>query len=325
MLPASTPNPEATRFIRHAGYEGCIELQNDSTRVVLEPNVGGRVISYSLKGAESLYQDRRYDGLLWDGGANITHPSAGRWDIGPEYNGPQRKELWFGMWTAEITGPRAARMTSRVAAGSGLQAVRDFALSPDSSRLRCTQTIRNCGREPMPAFHWSRTFLPGNGIVLAPLPVHGKFPRGYALGGPPGVVQFLPPEEPNLRVRDKIQEILGPPSKAKFLLDVEPGWLGYVSRLGLLFLKSFPVYPQRAYGELAANNASIWYSSEENTPNWPGAEHVVEVEAIGPRELLLPGDECSFTEEWLLATCSFPDDLSLDLRMVQNLAAAPVD
>ena len=38
------------RYVSEHGYDNCIELTNDRIRVVLEPNVGGRVLIYALKG-----------------------------------------------------------------------------------------------------------------------------------------------------------------------------------------------------------------------------------------------------------------------------------
>src|SRR5688500_18383768 len=96
------------RFIREAGYDACVELANGTARVVLEPNLGGRVLRYSLNGAEALHQERAQEGLVWDGAVNIRHPSGGRFDIGPEYGGLAHNEFWLGRWTAEIVGNHGA-------------------------------------------------------------------------------------------------------------------------------------------------------------------------------------------------------------------------
>ena len=216
------------RFISTAGYDGCIELSNATTRVVIEPNLGGRVLNYQLNGAEILYQNPAQNGAIWDGKTKIWHPSGGRFDIGPEYGGFSRDALWLGRWNAKLTETHSARLCSATL-DEGLQLIREFTLAEDSSHLRCTQIFRNHGTEPIRTFHWSRTFVTGNGIALAPLPEQGRFPRGYALGGPASIIDFQPAEEPNVRIRENILEILGAPSKAKFILDVEPRLAG-VSR-----------------------------------------------------------------------------------------------
>jgi hypothetical protein len=313
---------EGIKITRAGGFSGCVELKNKVARVVLEPNVGGRVLSYQLNGVETLYQDPALDGVVWNGGSNILHPPGGRCDIGPEYGGLLRDELWFGPWTAEIIGPRSARMTSPTLDESGIQLVREFVLDSVSPHLRFKQTIRNRGRTTRSTFHWSRTFVVGDGIVLAPMPAHGRFPRGYAFGSSPGIIDFLPAPEPGIRIRDGIMEVVGSPSQAKFIFDVDPGWLGYVSPNGLFFLKKFPVYSDRPYGEIAANNASIWYSSVQNTTLWPNEKQVVEIEPIGPLETIAPGEDRSFTEDWWLEKFAFPADRRVDLGRIREVVTS---
>jgi hypothetical protein len=64
----------------------------------------------------------------------------------------------------------------------------------------------------------------------------------------------------------------------------------------VLFVKRFAVHPDRVYNEAAGLTLSVWYP--------PGAR--IELEPIGPRERLAPGEEASFTEEWLLLAHPFP-------------------
>lgn len=309
------------RFISSAGYDGCIELSNATTRVVIEPNLGGRVLNYQLNGAEILYQNPAQNGVVWDGKTKVWHPAGGRFDIGPEYDGFSRDVLWLGRWHAKLTGTHSARLSSATL-DEGLQLIREFTLAEDSSHLRCTQIFRNHGTEPIRTFHWSRTFVAGNGIALAPLPQNARFPRGYALGVGATQIDFHPADEPNVRVRENILEILGAPSKAKFILDVDPGWLAYLAPNDLLFLKKFATFPNRPYGEIAANNASIWYSSKENFSSFPFENFPVEIEPIGPLEIIEPGGERSFKEDWWLESFPFPENRIVDLKTIRALIGA---
>jgi hypothetical protein len=212
-------------------------------------------------------------------------------------------------------------MTSVTMPDSGLQLAREFTLGA-GSHLHCTQIMRNHGPAPIRVFHWSRTFLPSGGIALAPLPRAGRFPRGFAIGGPAGQVDFLPEPEPGVRVRDGVLEIVGPPRRAKFALDVEPGWLAYLTPNGLLFVKKFSVDARGKYGEPTANNASVWYGAKENTPEWPLRHHATEIEAIGPLEILAPGAEARFTEDWWLTPFAGAADGRVDLDRVRAAIAA---
>jgi len=142
--PVSSQNTfEGTAWVDSYGYSGCVELSNSTTRVVLEPNCGGRIIEYSLNGKNSLYIDPEQNGWTYTPGEKGIGPCAGRCDIGPEKLVPSRPNLWLGKWTAKIIGPRAARLTSVEDKSTGVQLIREFKLDKNSSHLSFTQTIKN--------------------------------------------------------------------------------------------------------------------------------------------------------------------------------------
>jgi hypothetical protein len=74
---------EGTAIITQYGYNNCIELKNSDVRVVLEPNMGGRVLVYELNGKNVLYRDTLQNGVIYEHGVEIRNPSGGRFDIGP--------------------------------------------------------------------------------------------------------------------------------------------------------------------------------------------------------------------------------------------------
>ena len=55
---------------------------------------------------------------------------------------------------------------------------------------------------------------------------------------------------------------------------------------------------------------SIWYFQDK----------MCELEPIGPRERLAPGESASFTEEWWLVPHTFPgEDAAVDLKQISRL------
>ena len=59
---------EGTAIITQYGFNNCIELKNNEVRVVLEPNIGGRVLVYELNGKNVLYRDSTQDGAVFKTG-----------------------------------------------------------------------------------------------------------------------------------------------------------------------------------------------------------------------------------------------------------------
>ena len=74
--------------------------------------------------------------------------------------------------------------------------------------------------------------------------------------------------------------------------------MAYLMPNDTMFVKRWQVFPNRPYGEMAGLTLSIWYPD--------GA--MCELEPIGPREILKPGEKASFVEEWWLAPEKFPGD-----------------
>lgn len=304
-LPLSlTPSPAFSAEEGVAVFEAdggsYVRLFNARTTVVLDPNVGGRVIEYALDGVNVLY---RVPEKPAEGQRTFT-PDAGRFDIGPEMLVPRRTPLWSGRWAYEITGPRSARLTSEDDPSTGVRLVRDFRLDAATSHLSCTQTIINISGSPRRYNHWSRTLAVGGGICIVPLTEYSRFPLGYIYYGPGAVLNYRHEQHPNIRVRDGYLELLGTPPQPKFGIDSYAGWFAYLTPKDIAFIKKFPVYPERVYGEVAGYTISLWYFENETC----------ELEPIGPLEFLEPGGKASFTEDWYLEPWRFPGKTDVDLK-----------
>lgn len=304
---------DGARRVKFLNFDDCIELSNKNTVVVLGQHVGGRVLKYAHNGKDSLYLSP--DEAKWGTADAPKRPpsSAGRFDIGPEMLIPRRDVLWSGSWASEITGPRAARLTSKKDPATGVQLIREFQLDADTSHLRCTQIIKNVSNETKRWSHWSRTFAKHGGIVVIPMtPKLSKFPVGWAMYEQGHLINFRP-IDPAVRQRGKFLEIIGPTQFPKLGMDSFAGWFAYQMPNDLLFVKFYKADPKRVYGEAAGLTISIWYPTKDRIP-------ACELEPIGPREEIAPGKSASFTENWRLFSSEFPDDgEDLDLKAVERM------
>ena len=296
------------RTIKYLNYPNCIELSNRTTRVVLCPDAGGRVLVYEHEGKNALYVDEGEKNWKPDQGPR-GNMSAGRFDIGPEKTIPRHPVLWAGKWEGSITGPDSARLVSQKDKATGVQLTRDFRLDPSSTRLDCTQTITNVSDEVQEWCHWSRTFAVGHGICVIPLSPTSRFPNHYVMYETGDLINIRP-EDPNIRQRYGFLEIMDVPKQPKLGMDSARGWFSYLMPNDLMFVKRFSVDRDRVYNEAAGLTISIWYPEGGR----------VELEPIGPREHLEPGKSASFTETWYLVPYKFPDDRkAVDLGGVSRL------
>ncbi|MEX0331879.1 MAG: hypothetical protein AB3N64_10690 [Puniceicoccaceae bacterium] len=302
----------SSRMMTDHGYENLIELDNGTCRVVLEPNMGGRVLNYQFQGVEVLYQDPEQAGLRPDKDEWVPLIAGGRFDFGPSFYQRPRGTLWQGEWKGEITGELSARLTSQVDPDCGVQLIREFTLAEEGTHLRCEQTIINHTKDVLWTMHWSRTMAVGGGIAYAPIPDQGHFPKGYALNVEPhGAFNFIPEEEPDVRIRDGVLEFLKEPSAPKTIFNLDEAWMAYLTRDDILFVKTFPFDPEWRYGDPPQHHASYWWKGERAT----------EFEPNGPLEQIPPGGRASFHEDWWLGPFPFPEDKVVNIAKLRQAVA----
>lgn len=296
------------------GYSKAIEITRGNTKAVLCPQVGGRVLEFSIGGKNALLLEE--DDKTWQPGKPAP-ASAGRFDYGPELTTIAHPTLWSGEWTGEVTGPFSARLTSQKDPKSGVQLVRDFQLTGSGAdrdkapfHLVCQQTIHNVSTELREVCHWGRSFSPGGGICVIPLGDRpSRFPSKYALYEDHAIINVRNTDD-KIRVRDGFVEILAPPRKPKLGFDATGGWLAYLTPNNIAFVKRFAVYPDRVYNEAAGLTISVWYPPELR----------IELEPIGPRERLQPGESASFIEDWWLLPFTYPEQgQQVDLKVLETL------
>jgi hypothetical protein len=295
------------------GYNNCIQIKNKTTRVVIDPNAGGRVLVYELNWIDVIQQDPSHNGWTTEVSPMPEgHLCGGRFDIGPPFVKPNSDLFFFGSWTAEIKGQYSALLTSQLDKNSGLQLTREFILDPLSTQLTVKQTIFNKGEKAIRVGHWSRTFAEGDGICFMPIDEPSRFPSKYVVYGP-GLPMDFRPVEPEVEYTDGYLIMYAPPTRPKFVMDVSiDGWIGYLTKQSRLFVKKFPVYNNKVYGEMTATNTSIWYNETR----------MVEIEPMSPWEWIEPGKSNSFTEDWFLYEYKFPknrrDFNAANIKEIEN-------
>lgn len=285
------------RVIPSHGYEKCVEITNGKTRVIVDPNAGGRVLSYQLNGNEVIQQDPSHNGWTVDKSPRPEgHICGGRFDIGPPLLKPNTDLFFFGKWNIASMGKMSVKIISQLDTVSLLQLVREFKLDENTSQLKVTQTIINKSTKPIKTAFWGRTFAQGNGICFMPIEEPSRFPKKYIVYGPGRVMDFEP-IEPEVSVNDGYLIMYAPPTRAKFVMDVShAGWIGYLTQSNSLFVKTFDVDNTKVYSEMASANTSIWYNGTQMT----------EIEPMSPWEWIKPNKSSSFTENWYIYDYQFP-------------------
>src|SRR5947208_3209052 len=146
----------AARVVAFHGYTQAVELKLGTTRAVLCPQAGGRVLEFSVGGTDALYLDEAEK--RWRPG-QPGPASAGRFDYGPELTVPPHPKTWASEWAAEITKANLVRLTGP-RDDAGVQLVREFRLVAHGPAvgLSCKQTMLNVSTKTQEVCHWGRSF-----------------------------------------------------------------------------------------------------------------------------------------------------------------------
>ena len=294
---------QGAKVVSYFGYDDSIELKNDHCRVVITPSFGGKVMHYSRNGENILMVDESEEGWLYNPEqGNRTFNSGGRFDLGPQGIFPNIRLHTVGQWKGYVIDDRKALLVSQTDPATGLQLYREFTLAKDSSRLRIYETMINNGDQTLEFNYWCRTFAKGHGIVIVPLSKPSFYTRGYAFMSPEGLIYHKPVRDPHVWEKDGYVIIDEEPKLKKMGFDSNIGWMAYLMQSNDLFVKEYPVFTDRPYIDLASGTASVYYSN-----NFHGHE-LVELEPMGPKEVLNPGERGFFWEEWSLLEYPFPED-----------------
>ena len=271
------------------GYSDSIVMEYGPLRMVLCPSCGGRILEFSFKGQNALYVDPRQNGWLSTPGKKRIDPCGGRFDLGPEKIIADHPRLWLGRWNVLKKEPLRVLLESPSDHSLGIRLEREFIFDPLKEILRINESIHNISKKEVSLCYWSRTLAKGAGLCFVPLDSSSRFPNHYVMYGKKDTI-FYRPEDPAIIRQSDMLAVISPPRYAKLGMDSEKGWLGYVTPDNLLFLKRFPVFPERRYNEMAAFTVSVYYYKNK----------FCEIEPIGPEEKISPGSKVCFWEEWKL-------------------------
>jgi hypothetical protein len=292
-------NYEGIAKVKFLNFPDCIELKNETTRVVLGHHVGGRILAYERDGKNVLFVSPEESNWNTDKESKKPIVSAGRFDVGPEWFQTRGNTIWNGEWKVSVLGDRKARMISETDPDSGLKVQRDFTLDPKSSQLTITQTVENHSNETIKQCYWSRTFAKHGGVVVIPCdPFSSRMPNLHVMYKGRYLLDFEP-KDPAIRRVDDFLLIDGPTLSAKTGFDSKRTWVAYQTRDDQLFVKKYRVFPGKSYGEVSGMNLSVWYPKKEQLA-------ACEIEPIGPLVVLQPGEDSSFSVDWWLLDRKFP-------------------
>lgn len=279
--------------INYRGWSECYKIYNESTEIIFVAESGGRIMSYSIKGENIIYENHKLDGLnLKDYRKQNFDPDGGRFDWGPEKETRGIHDItWMGDYKAEIVDDYTLKLISPDDDSLGIRTIRVFSLDSLSSYLTIKNTMLNISDRQTDWFYWSRSLVKKGGTIILPLNPNSIYPHGWGKyhwdNGEH--IEFENPIDRNLHIIDNtISYIANSGQSIKIATDSNLGWMAYIYE-NLIFIKKYKHFYGQNYTQ-GPNITSIFFIGD----------HFVELEPLSPQAILQPGEKYSFTEHWWL-------------------------
>jgi len=296
-------------IINYRNWTNCYQIQNDSVSVIIVPEAGGRVLSYSLNNKSIIYKNSSLDGKkLSNWLSNWFDPDGGRFDLGPESETNENwtnDTLYMGAYTVEVTGKYSVTLTSKVDKSMGVYVIREFTLDSASSHLVVRQTVTNISHKQSHYYFWGRTLVNFGGTLILPLNKNSKYAKGWGDFRSSGSWKFntVNPSLPYVSSHDSILT-LKPTSGVqsnKFGVDATDGWIAYTYS-DQLFVKRFKYLKNGSYKEPGAATIVAYTNGNSFT----------EIEPIGYEVLQNYLESSTFEEHWWLLSYPSSDNVHAD-------------
>jgi hypothetical protein len=301
--------------ISYRGWENAYRISNGTVELVVLADVGPRVISYSFVGGENIFHEVAEQAGL-TGGKDFRLYGGHRLWVWPEV---QRTYFPDNSAVAVCHDNNVVRFTAPlegVSPGSNLQKELEIQLNEMGSRVTVSHRITNRDTQSTELAPWAPTMMKAGGRAILPLPPRAAMDKDHFQSVGPltlwsftdfadarwrlgtEFVQLRQQSNPTGRFREQMTGVFNP-----------AGWGAYVLN-GTVFVKRAPATPGAKYPDFGCN-FEVFTNPE-----------FLELESLGPKVQLGPGESTMHTEIWsLFQNVPEGEDDSWIRRAVAPLAA----
>ena len=291
---------------RFAGYD-CVKLENNDLALWVTQSVGLRIIGLALQGDDNLFAELPGDTLTCPGEGAYSLRGGHRLWHAPE--DPRRTYIPDDAPVNIADAENGIHVTQPVEAQTGIRKSLTITLPGQDARVIVDHTLHNLGKWPVELAPWAITQLKPGGVAVlpqatAPADEHGLLPNRQIVLWP-----YTQINSPHITWGDRyvFVEVTMQSGALKVGFPNPAGWMGYAIE-DTLFVKHAAYQPNATYFDRG--------SSSECYCN----PRFLELETLGPRTSLAPGESVTHRETWALyAGVSFRPDETAVQELVDKL------
>ncbi len=200
--------------------------------------------------------------------------------------------------------PDGVRLSRPLEAHTGIGKSISIHLASDRPALTLVHSLANHNIWPVQFAPWAITQMALGGLAVLPLPEGNADPAGLLPNGSLAIWPYTRLDDPRLGLHQSCIVFKttppGPAFKIGYFNTV--GWIGYY-RSGILFRKTFEVRSGKVHPDFNCNVEM--YCNDQ----------FLELESLGPLEMVPPGGEVSHTETWEIGRGLENPSLSQAMRL----------
>jgi hypothetical protein len=272
--------------LEYMGLRDCVQVSNGDAELVLSTQVGPRVLRYALSGGENAfgeYPDKSTRTALGEWKPYAGHRLWASPELFPATYAPDNAPI-----ECEAESSLCVHLRQPTDA-SGLRKQMTITLAQSGTAVSVAHAITNAGMWPLSIAPWSVTAL-GGGVAVLPRQPYRSHDVCVEVAQPLSLYYFTDLRDArftlgteSILLRAQAQQ----PSAQKIGLRNKRGWCAHLCSTSL-FLQQFTYSERAAYPDYGVNNEAYV------------AGEYMEMELLGERQTLAPGETASFYEVWHL-------------------------
>lgn len=290
-------NPKGVSTTNYVAWRGALAIESLSaeTRLILVPEVGGRIMRFELMGQSPFWENPETFGYVSADTRKFAYGGY-QMDFGTPTDASLPDSLRNGPW--QVLWQRDYNVGLRCEAdpATGLQLEKEILLDPEKSEAGVVQRMRNTSAREVSAWLRSRTLCKAGGFVLLPLNESSRFPATWnqlRKQDDRFIYDSYKPSLPQVETKKHLLVAQTTGAANRIGADATAEWVAYAEDTTLL-VQYFPYH------------YSNRYPSPGNTVEIAWNERVTEIEIFGPVTKLAPGAEAVQPAKWVLIDLGEP-------------------
>ncbi len=273
--------------ISYGGWNNCYRLANDQVELIVTADVGPRIIRFGFIGQENIFKEYPdqmgitvSDKWLAFGGHRFWHaPEAIPRTYYPDLEPVLIQETDNGLIA-----------TQKPETTTGLQKQIEINLSKNEAEVQLTHRLINHNLWAIETAPWALTVMAQGGTAILPLPPRGPHPEFILPTSTLSIWPYTDLSDQRWTFGERFillqqdSEIARPQKIGIFAPD---GWAAYANN-ECIFLKQIPIQYDGEYPDLGANFEVFTNQA------------MLELESLGPIEMIPPSGEIDHQEHWTL-------------------------